>query len=302
MGWVAPLIAILLGVGLCALGLWQGRNILGMFGGNVTPTPAATFTPQVVVVPPFVTPSATPKVAAVTASPAAPSPQPPTDTPQPQPPTNTPAPPPPTDTPAPPPPTDTPVPPPPTDTPAPPTEAPTEAPPTEAAPTDTPEGPADQPTAEPTVAVNLPNRIDIEDTDFKGGYTRNDGKYHKTTAHWVYGRGTAYWTMSAPFTVTNPPEGEAYLTIAGLDSEDTAKTPIAILINGQQIYNGPDPLPNDFTTGPNAPGNWGSYTWTIPAGMVHDGVNILTIANLSNSARINSPPFFMLDYATVSWP
>lgn len=312
LGWVPALLALLVGLSLCGVGLWQGRNILGAFGQDGAPTP--TFTVVAVVPQATQTPQATntPTPTArtsgiVVGSPSVASPRPlPTDSPLP--PTDTPVPP--TDTPVPPTPAEVVAPPtvtveqaaPPTETHAPPpTTEPTVEVPT-ATPTQEPIPPTEIPPTEPPAPVAAgTNRVDIEDSNFAGGYTRSDGKYHNTTARWVYGRGTPYSTMSARFTVNNPPAGQAGLTIRGLDSEDTPKTPISILINGAQIFAGANPLPNDFRTGPLGPGNWGTYTWTIPSGVLQPGVNTLTISNLDPSNKINTPLFFMLDYAIISW-
>jgi hypothetical protein len=144
--------------------------------------------------------------------------------------------------------------------------------------------------------------VTVEDGSFQGGYTRSDGLYHGRTAQWVYGRGTEYHTMTATFNVVEPPAGPATLTIVGVDSEDPAKTPMRIVVNDAVvIYEGPNPLPDDTTAGPQGPGNWGSYEWNIPAGVLRPGPNTLSISNLDPSDRINYPIFVMVDYATISW-
>jgi len=107
--------------------------------------------------------------------------------------------------------------------------------------------------------------------------------------------------MSALFNIDTPPTGEANLQIVGVDSEDPAKTPIRITLNNTVIYEGPDPLPNDNTSGPNGTGNWGTYVWQVNPGAFVQGTNTLTISNLSPSNKVNYPLFFMLDYAVITW-
>jgi hypothetical protein len=107
--------------------------------------------------------------------------------------------------------------------------------------------------------------------------------------------------MSAVFNVDNPPAGLAHLTLVGIDSEDSALTPVRITLNGTMIYEGQDPLPNDNRSGPNGPGNWGTATLDIPAGALQAGDNTLSITNLDPSDKINYPIFVMLDYAVISW-
>ena len=270
LGWLPVALLVLALVGLCGLAAWQGRNFLpaGILGAGATPT-----VPVVGGLPPE--PTASPTLgqvvegSPVTSLPTN-TPVPPTAT-SPPPPTDTPAPVPPTDTPAPPP-TDTPVPPPPTDTPVPPP---------------------------PPPPVN--NTITLEDNAFVGGYTRSDGMYHRRTAHWVYGQGTDYHTMSASFNLDQVPDGPINLTIVGVDSEDDAKTPMRLLINSTVIYEGANPLPDDTRGGVNAPGNWGSYTWQFNSAALQPGTNTLTVSNLDPSDRINYPIFIMVDYAAISW-
>jgi hypothetical protein len=107
--------------------------------------------------------------------------------------------------------------------------------------------------------------------------------------------------MSATFNVGSPPAGTASLLIRGLDDEAPGKQPIRITLNAVVIYEGDDPLPDDFKTGPDGPGNWGEAVWDIPAGTLQPGPNTLTITNLGPGDRINYPAFFMLDYAIISW-
>ncbi|MDQ3703956.1 MAG: protein kinase [Chloroflexota bacterium] len=284
MGMWPAVIVLLLGLLLCGLGAWQGGNLLGILrvGDDATASPTALA--QVVLptdtVPAPVPPTNTAEPTQIATS----SPEPlATDTPQPPPPTDTPLPP--TETPAPPQPTETPAPPPPTDTPPP------------VVPTDTPEPPV-EPTAVP---VDSGGSVALEDRDFIGGYFRSDGLYHGVTATWVYGQATEFSTMTALFNIDSAPQGQATLTIVGLDSEDPVKTPISIVVNGVEIFVGGNPLPNDFTTGPQGAGNWGAAQWVIPAGVLQAGTNTLSITNLTPGGTINAPPFFMLDTATITW-
>ncbi len=293
MSWLPIVLIVLLGLAICGFGALRGRDFLGAFGPtgvSLTPQPTAT----VVVQRP--TPTAlAPLGQIVQGSPiTAPQTHLPTNTPPPLP-TNTPIPPvsvSPTQAPLEATATSAPPPPPlpaPTDTPAPPPEVPTDTPPPPEQPTDTP------------VAPQGNNTITLDAADFSGGYTRSNGKYHGRTARWVYGQGTPYHTMTASFTLDRAPQSQANLTITGVDSEDAPKTPIRIEINGAVIYEGRDPLPNDNNTGPNGPGNWGTYTWQFDPGVLQQGGNTLSITNLDPSSKIGYPLFFMLDYATISY-
>ena len=57
----------------------------------------------------------------------------------------------------------------------------------------------------------------LDDNAFQGGYTNSNGTYQGRTAHWVYGQGTQYHTMTANFNIDTLPQGIASLTIYGVN-------------------------------------------------------------------------------------
>jgi hypothetical protein len=139
--------------------------------------------------------------------------------------------------------------------------------------------------------------IVLEDTDWQGGYRRASGQtYGGRTATWIYGTSTEYSTMRASFTLADTPAGTVTLSVEGMDSEGRAKTPIQILVNGTEIYNGPNPLPDDDQ--PLESGTWANHGWTFNAALLRPGQNEITVRNLAEGA-FSLPPFFMLDYARV---
>jgi eukaryotic-like serine/threonine-protein kinase len=178
----------------------------------------------------------------------------------------------------------------PTPTPAP-TPAPTPRPTAEATP---------QPTAPPatqTLSVRIPDQLFVGDYNGPGS-----GTYKGRTASWVYGQDTSYSTMTAAFALdyAGSPTGRAQLTLVGMDAENPAKQMVAISINGTVIYQGPDPLPNDFCCGPSGPGNWGSATITFPSDLLkhHD---TLTVTNLDPGTCTLCPNYVMVDYAELQF-
>ncbi|HEX6290348.1 MAG TPA: hypothetical protein VFZ66_14235 [Herpetosiphonaceae bacterium] len=136
----------------------------------------------------------------------------------------------------------------------------------------------------------------LEDTAWQGGYRRASGNsvYGGRTATWIYGSSTQYNTMQAIFELTVQPGGMAELSIEGMDSEGAAKTPIRISVNNTEIFNGPNPLPDDDL--PLDTGTWATYTWRFDAVLLRPGRNVIGISNLAPGA-FSRPPFFMLDYA-----
>jgi serine/threonine-protein kinase len=162
--------------------------------------------------------------------------------------------------------------------------------------------PTAAPTAAPapttsTLTARIPNRLFVGDYD---GPTA--GRYHGRSASWVYGQGTSYATMTAHFSLDfrGDTTGRATLRIVGLDGDDPAKQPISIAINGVTIYEGADPLPNDFCCGPSGPGNWGSATFRFAADILRRN-NTLTITNLGPSDCTVCPKYVMVDYADLDF-
>ncbi len=170
--------------------------------------------------------------------------------------------------------------------------------------------PAPVPTTPPAAPPSLPSTpqitqleqltsIRFEDTDWQGGFRRAGGRtYGGRTATWIYGTTTPYSAMQVSFELSARPTGSATLTIEGMDSEDRIKTPISIQVNGVEIFNGPNPLPDDDH--PLETGTWASYVWSFDAALLRPGQNQIRIANLAEGA-FSLPPFFMLDYADLSY-
>lgn len=142
--------------------------------------------------------------------------------------------------------------------------------------------------------------VRLEDGTWQGGYNLSQGasRYGGRSATWIYGNTTEYSVMRVSFEVIGQPAGEAQLLIEGMDSEGRQKTPISIAVNGTEIYNGPNPLPDDDL--PLETGTWASNTWSFDAAVLEPGRNQITISNLAGGT-FGRPPFFMLDYAELSY-
>jgi hypothetical protein len=177
-----------------------------------------------------------------------------------------------------------------------------EAPIATAAPTEVPAPPAPPAAVATTPQVSQVGdavTIVLEDTDWQGGYRRPGGQtYGGRTATWIYGSSTEYSVMRARFAIADTFAGTVTLTIEGMDSEGRAKTPIQIVVNGTEIYNGPNSLPDDDQ--PLETGTWDSQSWFFDAALLHVGQNEISVSNLAEGA-FSRPPFFMLDYAKLSY-
>ncbi|HEU5101828.1 MAG TPA: hypothetical protein VFU22_22560, partial [Roseiflexaceae bacterium] len=174
--------------------------------------------------------------------------------------------------------------------------APTVAPPVPtAAP---PAGPAAQTTPQVSQNGNTVNIL-LEDSDWQGGFRRAAGQtYGGRTATWIYGSSTEYSIMRASFVLKSAPSGTVTLTVEGMDSEGRTKTPIQLSVNSTEIYNGPNPLPDDDQ--PLETGTWASQSWTFDASLLRVGQNEISVSNLAEGA-FSRPPFFMLDYAELTY-
>jgi hypothetical protein len=105
--------------------------------------------------------------------------------------------------------------------------------------------------------------------------------------------------MAATFTAEQITPGVGYLTIEGMDSEDAAKTPVRIEINGVVLLEGPSPFPNDDM--PLETGRWSALTLEFDTAVLRPGPNTITLTNLSRGPR-GLPPFVALDYAAITLP
>ena len=130
--------------------------------------------------------------------------------------------------------------------------------------------PTPQPTPQPTPELST-IKVRIQDDAFVGDFNgAGSGDYHGRTATWIYGQGTPYHTMTAQFELDQAGDAvrRATLRIIGLEGSEPPSSEIAIVLNGTTIYEGRDPLPNDFAPGPTGPGNWGSETFEFSADLL----------------------------------
>ncbi|MDQ3855029.1 MAG: protein kinase, partial [Chloroflexota bacterium] len=202
-------------------------------------------------------------------------------------------------------PTSTPTPTPtPTNTPVPtPTYTPTPSPTATYTPTPQPT-PTNTPTPRPTTPPAPTTTIlRLEDGTFTGGYSNPDG-YKGRSAQWIYAQPTDYDRMRADFSIDGRLVGDrtdnATLRIEGMDSENSPKTRIRISLNNHTVFEGPNPLPND-TNDLNDSGNWGTKSFQFPVTYLRQGNNRLEIVNLETEGKLGEPPFFMLDYAELTF-
>jgi len=136
-----------------------------------------------------------------------------------------------------------------------------------------------------------------------------DGAYRpRDTLHfgrpWVaiYGDLSVYSRASATFRLDAAPTGPATLTLTGIDDEWLDLNPIAVKVNGQQVFTGASPFANWDGATSGAAAAWTPMTITIAPELLQSGRNRITIANLSPTGNVGSPPYVLLGDASLQAP
>ncbi len=147
-----------------------------------------------------------------------------------------------------------------------------------------------------------PNSDDIfiKPADFNGcavinyGYYNADPLMHledRPTAI-ITGQGTPISEMTANFDINPfPPSNDYQLIITGADDFLPDNCPIAITLNDEVIFEeGPNPFDNT---------EWNTQLFDIPASLLLETDNVLTIYNTYNPGNYDAPPAFMVNYVIL---
>lgn len=138
--------------------------------------------------------------------------------------------------------------------------------------------------------------------DWRGAFYRGDSQFYGRPWSAIYGAASEYPSATIRFRLDGEPTAPATLTLTGLDDELDALNPIAIEVNGQQVFSGPSPFLNWDGVGNGANAAWTEAAVTIPAELLQQGRNEIVIANLSPSGNFNAPPYVLLGDATLEVP
>jgi hypothetical protein len=179
-----------------------------------------------------------------------------------------------------------------------------ETPSPRASPTGTPPPPAvSSATATATQAPSAAGSAAlIPAASWEGAYRPRDPLYFGRPWVAIYGDQSVYPRATALFRLDAPPTGPATLTLSGIDDEWLDLNPIAIEVNGQQVFAGASPFANWDGTTTGAATAWTSTTVTIAPDLLKAGRNRITIANLSPSVNVGSPPYILLGDASLQVP
>jgi hypothetical protein len=118
----------------------------------------------------------------------------------------------------------------------------------------------------------------------------------------IYGDLSVYPRATALVRLDTPPTVPATLTLTGVDDEWLDLNPITVEVNGEEVFAGASPFANWDGTMTGAPTAWTPVTITIAPELLKAGRNRITIANLSPSVTVGSPPYVLLGDATLQAP
>jgi hypothetical protein len=132
-----------------------------------------------------------------------------------------------------------------------------------------------------------------------GGYHRGDSGFLGRPWVAIYGAQSGKGTITLSFSLDVEPTGDATLTVTGINDEWASPNPMVVTVNGVEIYNGPCPFPAWNGQGNGADAEWGTSSWTVPAGVLRAGNNEISISNLTPSSNFNSPPYIDISTTTL---
>ncbi|MDD5678673.1 MAG: FG-GAP-like repeat-containing protein [Kiritimatiellae bacterium] len=120
-------------------------------------------------------------------------------------------------------------------------------------------------------------------------YYRKDAMLRYVT--WINGAKSAAPALEAEFQLASPLTGNSELVIAGLDHNVKPPCRIRIRLNGNTVFEGPNPFAHD---------RWTLHSFKVKGAFLRDGApNTLKIENLEDSDSTTGAPWFMLNYAVL---
>jgi hypothetical protein len=179
-----------------------------------------------------------------------------------------------------------------------------ESPSPQASPAGTPPPPAEsRPTVTPTQAPSAAGSVGvIPAASWEGAYTPRDFLHFGRPWVAIYGDQSVYPRATAALRLDAAPIGPATLTLTGIDDEWLDLNPIAVEVNGRPVFTGASPFANWDGTTAGAAAAWTPVTITIAPELLQAGRNRVTIANLSPSVNVGSPPYVLLGDASLLAP
>lgn len=122
----------------------------------------------------------------------------------------------------------------------------------------------------------IPGGFRLELEGFRGAVGPQEYEYEcpKRRAIWIYGVGSRNPAMWAILHLPEAPQKPMHLRLTGQDDDKPGVVPMRITINGQTIFEGPNPFPER---------NWKEHNFAIPPGVLKAGENEIKIATTQPS-------------------
>ena len=142
----------------------------------------------------------------------------------------------------------------------------------------------------------------IPAASWEGAYRPRDTLHFGRPWVAIYGDLSVYPRAAAAVQLDAAPTGPATLTLTGIDDEWLDLNPIAVKVNGQQVFSGTSPFANLDGATTNAAEAWTPVTITIAPELLKAGRNRITLANLLPTGNVGSPPYVLLGDASLRAP
>lgn len=134
-------------------------------------------------------------------------------------------------------------------------------------------------------------------SDWNGAYYQATGNLQPWSA--LYAQSTGYGDGTLQFAVAGEPAAESFtLTLEGMTSENWTDLPIAVRINGQEVYTGTSPFA--MWNGIDGQQPWTDVRLDLPASALQQGENTITVVNLVDQGGFSVPPYVLLAGGTLT--
>ena len=142
--------------------------------------------------------------------------------------------------------------------------------------------------------VQATTLVELVGTDFKGGAADLYGSVMggEVNVNYVYAQSTGgRSTMQATLNLALESRDGWFIHIKGKDDDFPDQCSIVILVNDQVVFSGK----NSFSAK-----KWEVMKFPIPAGVLKEGHNTVTVANLEEEGRTGMPPWFQVARCAIA--
>lgn len=148
--------------------------------------------------------------------------------------------------------------------------------------------------------VSISQKFDFSKLD--GAYERDDSTLFGRTEKALYGVGSTYDRATITFNLDHAPTGQTVLKITGLDDELAAHCTFLVLVNGVQVFKGPNAFPtvpgNDAGSG-GKDRYWNDMSINVPASALKTGQNTITLQNLDAWKGSLGVPYILINQVSL---